>query len=105
MEDRVESMPWEPRTFPLSEEDAKKLEADDIIMLPTSSQVTSQSSATVSTETSKANSRSSSVAGGEDSGDMDWEGVEEDAKEEFADDNPKNDPDRRETGKKPLVNY
>ena len=35
----------------------------------------------------------------------DWEGVEEDAKEEFADDNPKNDPDRRETGKKPLVNY
>ena len=71
MEDRVESMPWEPRTFPLSEEEAKELEADDriVIMLPPSSQVTSQSSATVSTENSKANSRSSSVAGGEDSGD------------------------------------
>ena len=91
-------------------------------MLPPSSQVPSQSSATVSAETSRATSRSveitlvrvwsgfhlcrsSSVEGGEDSGDPDWEEGEEDVKEELADDDPEYDPDRRERGKKPLVNY
>merc|ERR1719318_386461 len=29
VEDRVETMPWEPRVFPLSEEEAKELEVDD----------------------------------------------------------------------------
>eukprot|EP00092_Neocalanus_flemingeri_P030138 GFUD01032716.1.p1 GENE.GFUD01032716.1~~GFUD01032716.1.p1 ORF type:complete len:959 (+),score=270.77 GFUD01032716.1:165-2879(+) len=102
VEDRVESMPWEPRTFPLSEEDAKELEAEERLMLPPSSQVPSQSSATVSAETSRATSR---VEAGEDSGDPDWEEGEEDVKEELADDDPEYDPDRRERGKKPLVNY
>jgi hypothetical protein len=45
------------------------------------------------------------VEAGEDSGDPDWEEGEEDVKEELADDDPEYDPDRRERGKKPLVNY
>merc|ERR1719318_2074413 len=105
VEDRVETMPWEPRVFPLSEEEAKELEVDDRLMLPPSSQPPSQSSATVSAETSRATSRSSSVEAGEDSADPDWEEGEEDVKEELADDDPEYDPDRRERGKKPLVNY
>jgi len=100
VEERVECQPWEPRVFPLSEEDLKELEAEERLMLPPSSQPPSQSSATVSAETSRATSRSSSVEGGEDSADPDWEEGEEDGKEEL--DDPEYDPERRERGKKPL---
>jgi len=100
VEERVETQPWEPRVFPLSEEDMKDLEIEDRLMLPPSSQPPSQSSATVSAETSRATSRSSSMEAGEDSADPDWEEGEEDTKEEL--DDPEYDPDRRERGKKPL---
>merc|ERR1719402_526271 len=36
VEDRMETMPWEPRIFPLSEEDAKQLEDESSSMLPPS---------------------------------------------------------------------
>jgi len=103
VEDRMETMPWEPRIFPLSEEDAKELEIDDGLMLPPSSQPPSQSSATVSAETSRATSRS--LEAGEDSADPDWEEGEEDIKEDLADDDPEYDPDRRGKAKKPPINY
>merc|ERR1719481_47953 len=91
--------PWEPRVFPLSEEEARRLEEDQCVMLPPSlCLVPAQSSATVSAETSRASSRTSSVEEppGEDSGDPDWDEEADDAKEEVGDDDPEYDPDAKQ---------
>merc|ERR1719494_1187134 len=62
VEDHPVVQPWEPRTFPLSDEEVKQLEEESASMLPPSlCLLPAQSSATVSAETSRASSRASSV--------------------------------------------
>merc|ERR1719415_369427 len=75
IEDRVETLPWEKRSFPLSEEELKDLEAEERVVqgdrlrdrqsdppsLSVSQPPHCQSSATVSLDTSRATSRSVEV--------------------------------------------
>merc|ERR1712150_314960 len=83
VEDHPVVQPWEPRTFPLTDEEVKQLEDESSSMLPPSlCLLPAQSSATVSAETSRASSRASSVEErpGEDSADPDWDEEVEDRK-------------------------
>jgi len=66
----VEMQPYEPRQFPLTDDEMKQIEIEDRMMRPNLPSVSSD--LTTSAVTSRTTSRSSSVS--EDSADPDWDG-------------------------------